>query len=123
MVSFRTLATAALALAAPISAAITPTQVVDNIKTLTAKSQALQAPAQSISIINGPLVIIGQGPFPKIIVGFQDIVVTGTTYISQMGDMANVPAGKQSDDIYDAFREVSTANLLLHGLRVLTTVI
>jgi hypothetical protein len=117
MVSFRTLATAALALAAPISAAITPAQVVDNIKTLTAKSQALQRPAQSISIINGPLIIIGQGPFPQLIVGFQDIVVTGTTYISQMSDMANVPAGQQSDDIYDAFREVCTIWLLLqnHG--------
>jgi len=64
MVSFRTLLTAAVALAAPISAAITPAEVVQNLKTLTTKSQALQAPAQSITIINGPLILIGQGPFP-----------------------------------------------------------
>jgi hypothetical protein len=31
---------------------------------ITQKSQALQAPAQSISLINGPLILIGQGPFP-----------------------------------------------------------
>jgi hypothetical protein len=31
---------------------------------ITQKSQALQAPAQSITVINGPLIIIGQGPFP-----------------------------------------------------------
>jgi hypothetical protein len=64
MVSFRTIFTSALALSAPVMAALTPAQVVDNIKMLTQKSQALQAPAQSINAVNGPLVIIGQGPFP-----------------------------------------------------------
>ena len=63
MVSFRTLATAALA-AVPAFAAISPAQMVDNIRTLTTKSQALQAPAQQITIVNAPLIIIGQGPFP-----------------------------------------------------------
>lgn len=43
---------------------ITPAQVVNNIRALTAKSQALQAPAQSINIINGPLIVVGLGPFP-----------------------------------------------------------
>ena len=42
----------------------TPAQVVEALRGLTQKSQALQAPAQSITIINGPLVLIGQGPFP-----------------------------------------------------------
>jgi hypothetical protein len=64
MVSFRNLALSALAMTAPIMAQTTPAQVVDNIKLITQKSQALQAPAQSISILNGPLIIIGQGPFP-----------------------------------------------------------
>jgi hypothetical protein len=64
MVSFRTLALSALAMTAPIMAQTTPAQVVSNIKMITQKSQALQAPAQSITVINGPLIIIGQGPFP-----------------------------------------------------------
>ena len=65
MVNFRVIATSALALfAVPALSAITPAQMVTNIRTLTSKSQALQAPAQSITIISGPLIIIGQGPFP-----------------------------------------------------------
>jgi hypothetical protein len=63
MVSLRNI-TAFVALAVPAIAATTPAQVVENIKLITQKSQALQAPAQSISIVNGPLLIIGQGPLP-----------------------------------------------------------
>lgn len=104
----RNIFTAALALAAPISAAITPAQMVDNIRMLTSKSQALQAPAQSITIINGPLIVIGQGPFPQLIAGFTDIIATTTTAIAQMQDTQPVKAGAESDAIFDAFREVST---------------
>jgi hypothetical protein len=108
MVSFRNLFTAVVALSAPIAAQVTPAQVVSNIQMLTSKSQALQGPAQSISIINGPLIVIGLGPFPQIITGFTDIVTTATTAIAQMQGMAPVPAGQQSDAIFDAFREVIT---------------
>lgn len=83
MVSFRNLIVSALALAAPIAAQASPADVVKNIQTITQKSQALQAPAQSINLINGPLILIGmytpaqlardckltsalgQGPFPQ----------------------------------------------------------
>jgi hypothetical protein len=106
MVSFRALFTAAVAFSAPIMAQTTPAQVVSNIQMITQKSQALQAPAQSITIINGPLIVIGQGPFPQIISGFADIVSTGTTALAQMQGMPKVPAGAQSDAIFDAFREV-----------------
>lgn len=57
-------AVAALAVCSTALGQMTPSQVVDNIKSLTTKSQALQAPAQSISIINGPLIVVGLGPFP-----------------------------------------------------------
>lgn len=107
MVAIRNLFTAALALATPIAAAITPAQTVDNIKLLTQKSQALQAPAQSITVINGPLIVIGQGPYPQIIAGFTDIVTTVTTAIAQMEGSSPVPAGAESDAIFDAYREVS----------------
>jgi hypothetical protein len=110
MVSFRNFFTAAVALSVPVAAQLSPAQVVSNIRMLTQKSQALQAPAQSITIINGPLIIIGQGPFPQIIVGFTDIVTTATTSIAQMQGMPPVPAGADSDAIFDAFREVSTTS-------------
>jgi hypothetical protein len=126
MVSFRAITTIALvAFAVPVFTAITPAQVVGNIRSLTQKSQALQAPAQSVNIINGPLIVIGQGPFPvrmselkgssfylkltasqTIISGFVDIVSTATTAIAQMQGMTPVTAGADSDAIYDAFREV-----------------
>jgi hypothetical protein len=63
MVSLRNIV-ALIALAVPVIAQTTPAQVVQNIQLLTQKSQALQAPAQSISIFNGPLILVGQGPFP-----------------------------------------------------------
>jgi hypothetical protein len=110
MVSFRNFFTAAVALSVPVAAQLSPAQVVSNIRTLTQKSQALQAPAQSITIINGPLIVIGQGPFPQIITGFTDIVSTATTAIAQMQGMPPVPAGADSDAIFDAFREVSTTS-------------
>jgi hypothetical protein len=108
MVSFRNLFTAAVALSAPVAAVLTPAQIVSNIQMLTSKSQALQAPAQSITIINGPLIVIGQGPFPQIIRGFADIVSTASTAITQMQGTPPVPAGADADAIFDAFREVTT---------------
>jgi hypothetical protein len=105
MVSFRTIFASALALS--VSAAqLTPAQVVSNIQMITQKSQALQAPAQSITIVNGPLILIGQGPFPQIITGFTDIVSTAVTAIQQMQNMPPVAAGADSDKIFEAFREV-----------------
>jgi len=117
MVSFRSVV-AAIALTVPVMAQTTPAQVVDNIRMLTQKSQALQAPAQSINIINGPLILIGQGPFPQIIVGFTDIVTTTTTALAQMNGMAPVPAGAQSDAIFDAFREFVRVHQVLLNILI-----
>jgi len=118
MVSFRNFFTAAVALSVPIAAQLSPAQVVSNIKMLTSKSQALQAPAQSITVINGPLIIIGQGPFPQIIAGFSDIVSTATTAIGQMQGMPPVPAGADSDAIYDAFREFVRVHQVLLNILI-----
>ncbi|CCF45608.1 UVI-1h [Colletotrichum higginsianum] len=82
----------------------TPAQVVMNIEVITTKSQALIAPAQNINLISGALLIIGQGPFPKIIAGFTDIVTTAGVALVQMRGMPPVPAGAQSDAIFEAFR-------------------
>jgi hypothetical protein len=105
MVSFRKIVLVA-ACAGSALAALSPNQMVSNIRMLTQKSQALQAPAQAITIINGPLIIIGQGPFPQIITGFTDIVSTATVAISQMQGSAPVPAGADADNIFEAFRKV-----------------
>jgi hypothetical protein len=47
-----------------VYAGMTAPQVVDNINIITGQSQALQAPANSINSLSGPLFLIGQGPFP-----------------------------------------------------------
>ncbi|KAI8625350.1 hypothetical protein F5Y19DRAFT_450410 [Xylariaceae sp. FL1651] len=75
---------APVAMAATAFAAATPQQVADSINSLTQKSQALQNPAQSITLINAPLIVIGQGPFPQLITGFTDIVSTATVLVSQL---------------------------------------
>ncbi|KAG7285940.1 hypothetical protein NEMBOFW57_008236 [Staphylotrichum longicolle] len=105
MVSLRSLVAGVALIAAPVMAALTPTQLADGIKILTTKSQALQAPAQSITILNAPLIVLGQGPFPQIITGFTDIVSTATVIISQLNGMPPVAAGPDSDLIFNAFRE------------------
>jgi hypothetical protein len=115
MVAIRNFFTAAMALAAPISAALTATQMSDNIKMITVKSQALQAPAQSITVINGPLIVIGQGPFPEIIRGFTDIISTTTTAIAQMQGSKPITATADATLIFNSFREVSTAHLFVQG--------
>jgi hypothetical protein len=102
MVSFKVI-TSVLALAAPIAAQATPAQIVANIDRLTSKSQALQPMAQSISIVNGPLIVIGQGPFPKIIQGYVDIVSTGTNDLEQMKATAPIAAGAEADAIATAW--------------------
>jgi hypothetical protein len=107
MVAFGKLITSAVALAVPALAALTPAQIVSNLEMITQKSMALQAPAKTITLINAPLIVIGQGPLPKIIVGFSDIVSTGTNALSQMQGTQPVPAGADSDAIADGFRSVS----------------
>ncbi|KFZ02293.1 hypothetical protein V500_00289 [Pseudogymnoascus sp. VKM F-4518 (FW-2643)] len=64
MFSIAKLFTAALAVTSVAVAAVTPQQAVDGLRLLTQKAQELQAPAQSISLVTAPLIVIGQGPFP-----------------------------------------------------------
>jgi len=88
-----------------VQAALSPSQMVANIQLVTQKSQALQGPAQTITIVNGPLIIIGQGPFPQIIAGFTDIVTTVTTAITQMQGSSDVTNPADATAIFEAFRE------------------
>ncbi|KAI0405018.1 hypothetical protein F4802DRAFT_565379 [Xylaria palmicola] len=85
-----------LALASTAMSAATPQQIADGIRSITQKSQALQAPAQSITVLNAPLIVIGQGPFPTLITGFQDIVSTATALVAQLP--GSQPIRKRDDE-------------------------
>lgn len=116
--------TMALAAAPFVISSMTCEQMVKNIKTLTGRSQALQSPARSINIINGPQIIIGLGPFPvrpllsrelvsstltenqQIISGFAEIVSIATVSITMMEGSPPIQDAAQADAIADAFREV-----------------
>jgi len=80
----KTALTALTLLSVPTFAALTAKQMSDNLKMLTNKSMALQRPAQTITIISGPLIVVGLGPFPEIIKGFTEIVTITTTAVAQM---------------------------------------
>ncbi|EGX88624.1 hypothetical protein CCM_08669 [Cordyceps militaris CM01] len=104
--------------AALAAAAATPEQIVTGINVLTQKTSALQGPAQSITILNAPLIIIGQGPFPQIIAGYSDLVSTTNTLSAQIGTGAERRALEIREDggaiVRDAFRtfvRVSQATL------------
>ncbi|CAA9967114.1 hypothetical protein P3342_013549 [Pyrenophora teres f. teres] len=118
MVAFRNIITAALALATPITAAITASQVTANIKVVTQLSLDLQVPAQKISILNGPLIVIGQGPFPEIIIGFSKIVTTATAAITSMQGMPKEPAGPSTDAVFEAFREFVRVHQVLLNILI-----
>ncbi|KAK4177409.1 hypothetical protein QBC36DRAFT_371771 [Triangularia setosa] len=105
MVSFRNLITGALAVATPAIAALTPAQIVTALRDLTTKSQALQTPAQQITIINGPLIIIGLGPFPQIIKGFTEIITITTATVPQIVDTPTITVVADRQAIAEAFRD------------------
>jgi hypothetical protein len=93
----------------------TATQVVDTIKQLTQKAHAIQQPAQSINVVNGPLIVIGQGPFPKIQAGLADTVSVATAFIPGMQNMPPVAADSDAGTIFDAYSEVSFSPVDIPG--------
>ncbi|KAI1755839.1 UVI-1 [Xylaria castorea] len=91
-------------MAASAMGALTPAQIADGLKTITTLSQNLQEPAQSITLVNAPLIVIGQGPFPKIITGFTQIVTAATNTISQFQDTPPITNAADATLVFDAFR-------------------
>ncbi|KAF3317413.1 hypothetical protein TWF173_011067 [Orbilia oligospora] len=105
MLFFKKAVVSALALlAAPSIAALTAAQMVGNIQLLTSKSMALQTPAKSITLLNGPLIAVGLGPFPQIITGFTEIITITSTAITQMQGSAVITNPTDAKAIADAFR-------------------
>lgn len=74
MVSLRTLITTGVVVMATPATAI----IGHLIRPLTYKTVLLFAPAQSIDLLNGPLIAFGQGPFP---VSTLLIAVTSSFYL------------------------------------------
>ena len=117
---------AGIAMTSGVLAALSGRQIADGIKTITQKSAALQAPAQSITVLNAPLIVIGQGPLPGIIAGFTDITSTGNTLVSQISGSGPIQKkgekvhardlaarGPDADAVFTAFREVCLDPVLL----------
>jgi len=86
-----------------VYAQMTAPQIVSNINIITGQSQALQAPANSINILSGPLFLIGQGPFPQIIVGFSQIVTTANNDIQAMAGTQPFSVLSDEQSILNAF--------------------
>ncbi|KAK0613984.1 hypothetical protein B0T14DRAFT_499352 [Immersiella caudata] len=119
MVSLRTLAVSAVAFTAPLVSALTATQIVNNIQSLTSKSQALQAPAQSITILNGPLLAVGLGPFPQILTGFTDIVDNAKTAHAQMqSSPEHITTAADATAVANAFREFVRVHQVLLNILI-----
>lgn len=87
----------------------TPAQQSSDLQTLVAKTNALQVPANSISIINGPLIIIGQGPYPTIIAGLSDIISVATSQLSANQGSPAVTDEKDANQLLADFTIVSRA--------------
>jgi len=86
-----------------VYAQMTAPEIVANINIITGQSQALQSPANSINLLSGPLFLIGQGPFPQIVVGFSQIVTTVTNDIQAMAGTPPFSVRSDEQSILDAF--------------------
>lgn len=138
MFSLRSLVAGAILMAAPVLAAVTPQQIADSLKSITKQARELHAPAQSITNVNAPLIIIRQGPLPvrlfklileslnlltptkqPLIKGFEEIVSTANALIDQLPNTEpiqkrNVPSritrrGPDAELVFETFRAVCSS--------------
>jgi len=92
-------------------------QVVQGLQTVTSLMQNLQGVAQSITIVNLPLVLVGQGPIPQIISGLTSVVTTLQAQTAAMSS-AKESYDDQASSISDAVRDYvrvsqATLNILI----------
>ncbi|RYC61846.1 hypothetical protein CHU98_g4343 [Xylaria longipes] len=114
-------------MAASAMAALSPTQIADGLRKITDQSRNLQGPAQSITIVNAPLIVIGQGPFPTIIKGFTEIVSTATATITQLNGTPTITNDADVALVFNAFRAFvrvhqELLNILIGKAGILTKV-
>ncbi|KAI0395171.1 UVI-1 [Xylariaceae sp. FL0594] len=101
---FTNIFNAGLAMASSAMCALTPQQIADGLGRITDESRALQEPAESITIVNAPLIVIGQGPFPTIISGFAEIVTTANVLIGGLDGTPAIADAADATLVFDAFR-------------------
>ncbi|KFZ01123.1 hypothetical protein V501_10193 [Pseudogymnoascus sp. VKM F-4519 (FW-2642)] len=109
MFSIAKLFAVALAATTVVTAATTPQQVVECFRALTHNAKSLERTAQSISVINAPLIVIGQGPFAVIISGFSDQVQIGNTLIELLDNGFTELTRADEDLVFYAYEEFSRA--------------
>ncbi|KAK4032955.1 hypothetical protein C8A01DRAFT_20056 [Parachaetomium inaequale] len=127
MVSLRSLVAGVALLAAPVMAALTPLQISDGLAQLTKMSQELQPVAASITIVNAPLIVIGQGPFPPLIKGFTEMVTVGTVIIGQTQGTPQITVEADATLVFESFRgfvrvHQALLNILIGKAGILTKV-
>lgn len=95
MVSYLSLLTSALALAAPIAAQ--SAQIVPIINSLTTQTRNVQQAAQRINILSAPLLFIGQGPLSDVVRGVNEIAINAGIALAQLDSQQTVAAGADAD--------------------------
>ncbi|OBT65753.1 hypothetical protein VE03_03278 [Pseudogymnoascus sp. 23342-1-I1] len=100
------------------TSALAVTSVVVAAYPYTSKAQDPQSPAQSINLINAPLFLAGQGPYPHIVAGINYQNITVGTLASQLDGPITGSTQESDDYILDAFkyfvrREQETLNILI----------
>ncbi|KAK3389108.1 UVI-1 protein [Sordaria brevicollis] len=117
-----------VAIAAPVSSqpatvelttrATTVEESVNIVGDLSRKAQALQSPAQQISILNGPLIIVGQGPFPAIIQGFTEIINAADAFANKYGEGETVFDEAGCSDITTSYKQFTRVNQQLMNILI-----
>jgi len=101
-----------------VAANMTPTEIINVILALKAKSQALHPKAQSITLADGQLITSGQGSYPQIIAGLHEIISTATNFITDVDGSPQV-GGNEAASIANAFKDfVHVHQVFLHSLTV-----
>ena len=105
----------------PLSISNSSSTIATNQATVSTTATSIAAARtgrRSITIVNGPLIIVGQGPFPQIIAGFTDIISTATTAIAQMQGTPPVTTQADASAIADAFREFVRVHQVLLNILI-----
>lgn len=77
--------------------------VVSSLNELTRAMQQISNPANQISLVNIPLLLIGQGPVPQVITGLNSTAILAGQAVAQISAL-NSLSGCDADAVADAYR-------------------
>jgi len=110
---FTTLTVGAVALLSPFASALSAAGIIDALNTLTSMTEAIQNPADVITLLNGPLYIIGLGPIPTIIDGLEDILKSGGTDVVSTTNNPTITSATDEENIFNAYRTFVSTQITL----------